>query len=190
MTIRWGMRALSSLAVAALLAGAVTWLTLRPYGGIANGPWRTNLSVGSPSADPWLRARIAVTGLWALNASEVVYLTAFNDDEGRPLSAQCAYRIEGRDPDTRWWSVAAYRDGHFIDNALDRYSFSKTTVARERDGTWRIHVSRREAPGNWLPLGDGPGDVSLSLRCYGPSPALVAAADTVPLPRIVREACE
>jgi hypothetical protein len=146
--------------------------------------------VGSTSANPWLRARIAVMGLWALNASEVVYFTAFTDDQGRSLSAQCRYRVEGRDPDTRWWSVVAYRDGHFIDNPLDRYSFSKTTVAREPDNTWRIHVSRREVPGNWLPLGDRPGDVSLSLRCYDPSPALVATVDTVPLPRIVREACE
>ena len=53
----------------------------------------------------------------------------------------------------RWWSIALYRDHFWVDNPDDRYSYSKTTVSRAADGSWRVLVSGAPQAGNWLPMG-------------------------------------
>ncbi len=157
---------------------------------ISNGAWRTDPTTGSAAAGLYHKARIATFGLWALTSEEVVYFTASTDSAGEPLRRSCTYRIEGQDPDTRWWSVTAYRDDHFIANPLNRYSFSRTTVQRNPAGAWSIRASAKEQPANWLPLGDRDGQMVFSLRCYNPSDALRQNPGSATLPRIVKETCE
>ena len=179
--------ALATAIAVALAAWSVSTTLDRAGSSIHNGPWSTNPTTGSADAGLYHRARIAAHGLWALDTSEVVYFAAMTDSQGRPLSHDASYRIEGTDPDTRWWSIAAYNDDHFIPNDLDRYSFSKTTVQREPDGGWAISLSREPREPNWLPSGDQPGTLALSLRCYNPGPILIADPGSVVLPTIVRE---
>jgi hypothetical protein len=177
-----------AIVIAAGLAGWSVYQTLnRPGSMIHNGPWSTNLNTGSADAGLHHRARIATRGLWALDSSEVIYYFADTDSAGRPLSHAASYRIEGTDPDTRWWSIAVYNDDHFIPNDENRYSFSQTTVRREPDGSWVISLSREPRKPNWLPSGEQPGYLVLTLRCYNPGPSLAADPGSVALPRIVRE---
>ena len=110
--------------------------------------------MGSEQAGLYLRARIASYGLWAMRSSEAVYFSTAMDSAGSRLRHDCTYRIEGTDPDTRWWSLTVYNDDHFIPNPLNRYSLSKTTVKREADGSWAMRLSRAPQEGNWLPSGD------------------------------------
>ena len=185
------LKILVCLLCALALAVGVGYASLRQTGeNIMNGPWRTNLTTGSAEAGLHHRARVAWRGLWALQSSEVYYYSAMTDSDGQPLRNTCRYRVTGKEVDTRWWSVTAYNNDHFIPNPGNVYSFSQTTVQRETDGNWNIHVSRDPQAKNWLPSGDQSGQLVLSLRCYNPGAQMIANPATIELPRIVREACQ
>ena len=197
------MRIVLRLAGAAVLAIALglasAHLAVRSGfagGEVSNGPWRTSFVTGSPDADLYTRARVAVGGLLALAPSETVYFTAERDAEGRPLDVRCAYRVEGEELPARWWSLTLYgADQFLVANEAARFSFSQTTLARAPGGPWQVEVSRepraaREVA-NWLPSGraGATGRFSLTLRLYNPEPAVYREPARVALPRIVRGAC-
>ena len=170
------------------------WATTRQFarGGVKNGPWASNENIGSSGAGGYLRAGVALGGLLALNKSETVYFTAFADDDGAPLLSSCVYRIAGRDPDTRWWSITAYGADHFlIADAGGRYSVDKNDVVRGGDGSFTVVVGGESRPGNWISVGRPARKepFSLTLRLYNPAPAVLADLAAVPLPRIVKERC-
>lgn len=189
-------RPLALAAAAALALGlGSAWLAVRlglSGGQVANGPWRTSLVTGSPDADLYTRARVAVGGLLALAPEETLYWNADVDDEGARLDARCDYRVEGGELPARWWSLTAYGADHFlIPNDAGRYSFSQTTLAREPGGPWVLRVSTAPQAGNWLPSGraGAAGPFALTLRLYNPEPALREHPARAALPRIAREAC-
>lgn len=161
-------------------------------GEIANGPWRTSVVTGSPEADIYTRARVAVDLLLAISAPATLYYTAATDSDGRPLDASCDYVLEGGELPTRWWSLTSYGpDGFLIRNAAGRYSISRDNVARSPGGGWKGRVSRRLAPGNWLPSGPvgGKGSFTLTLRLFDPAPVANESPRSIALPRVLREAC-
>lgn len=156
---------------------------------VINGPWRSNLAAGGVDADMYTRATVAVYGLLALNKSETIYYTAREDSAGEAFDPACSYRIEGRDPDARWWSFTAYgRDSYLIPNPQKRYSIGKTNVVRGTDGSFVIRLSRTPEAGNWIATAADGFDVSL--RLYNPGPGVIESPSTVALPRIVKETCE
>src|SRR5678815_316989 len=119
-------RALLVLGIGTLLGLGATWLTVirgvAMGGAVSNGPWRTSLEAGSREGGMYLRAGIAVHGLLALNRSETVYYTATTDSSGIALDGRCTYRVRGRDPKSRWWSITAYGpDDYLIPNTAHRY---------------------------------------------------------------------
>lgn len=188
MSWRWFLKAFSSLLAAACIAFISLWFVLnRELGTVKKGEWKTDQTTGSARAGMYRRARVAASGIWALQSSEVVYYSAETDSDGNPLRHDANYRIVGTDPDARWWSVAAYKNDHLIANPLNRYSFSKTTVERESDGGWKIYLSPKARDKNWLPSGDGPGKLTVLLRNYNPSRQMIEAPDRVELPQLVKE---
>lgn len=155
--------------------------------GVVNGPWHTSLAVGSQQADPYVRAWVAVHCLLGLPKEETLYYKAYTDDSGQLFSGDNVYRIEGRAPDARWWSITVYGDDDFlIPNELNRYSFSNSTVTLDRDGKFTIYLAREKKAGNWLPLGDQKR-FNLTLRLYNPGDTLSRNPATAKLPSIVRE---
>ncbi len=177
-------------AVLALLIGgwqALRMASARGKHAVRNGPWMTRFTYGSKKMSLHERAFLAIAGLWALQSSEVVYFTAFRDSDGRRLSVRHNYRIEGRDPEARWWVVTVYRNFHFIHNELNRYSFSMTNIRRQEDGAWTIKLSAQPQEENWIPLGDQRGLMAISLRLYNPQSAVYENPASIALPRIVRE---
>src|SRR5262249_4510218 len=133
----------TSLLVAFFLTTACLRVLMRrrpksPSGGVRNGPWLVDLSVGSKAAGLYMRALVARRSTFALSAPETVYFATTRDSAGQDLRAGATYAIAGRDLDARWWSITAYKHRHLIPNVLNRYSFSKTTVTRKADGSWRI----------------------------------------------------
>lgn len=185
---------LSSLVTAMIVAiflgaGSAAWIIFRPpvMPAIRNGAWMTNLQVGSRSANMYVRAHIALTGLFALNKTETIYYRASTDDAGRPLRADEDYVIEGGDIPARWWAIMLYgQDNHLIPNASDRYSFSMANLALEPDGTYRIHLSRAPRDGNWLPSGERDQRLSFSLKVYNPEPEVYRDPGAIALPTITR----
>ncbi|MBW2939888.1 DUF1214 domain-containing protein [Zhongshania aquimaris] len=157
---------------------------------VRNGPWRTLLTTGAADAGMYQRAGIAVGGLLALSKQETLYYTAFEDNSGNQLQENCTYRILGKDPDARWWSLTAYADDHYLpqndDNAL---SIAKTTVERDDDGHFEIMVSAKPQPKNWI-SSRAAGEYSLTLRLYNPSSRVYEAPAAANLPNILRENCQ
>jgi len=182
--------------VAVVVGGVVGYFSVNPMlrlitrlSTVKNGPWGTTLAAGSAAASPYLRAWIARHALLALRKEETIYFSAYTDDDGQPLRGDCNYRIEGRAPDARWWSITAYGEDDFlIPNEQGRYSWGSTEIALDEDGHFTIYLSRGPRPGNWLPTGEA-NRLCLSLRLYNPGAAYYnrSSLKTVELPRIIRE---
>ena len=183
---------ISSLIAVALGLGSAYYAVSKftgQAGEVQNGPWRSSLTAGGADADMYTRARVALFGLLALNKSETIYYTATSDSAGKAFNPACAYRIEGRDPDTRWWSLTAYgRDSYLIPNEGHRYAVSKNNVVRSTDGTFVVRLSTTPEAQNWIATSKDGFDVTL--RLYNPGPSVIASSATVELPSITKEACE
>ena len=136
---------------------------------IQAGVWKGNTLTGSRGADDINRARVAISGLLALDRSETIYFAAHTDSQLRPLRSRCTYKISGTAPAARWWSITAYADDHFLFDAVNRkFSFSG-------DGAFSFSTGPHDIAGmQWLPT---PGDrgLELILRLYQPDAALQAA---------------
>lgn len=184
-------RLLAALALAITLglgSAYLSVLSLRGAHTIQNGPWSTSLETGGTDAGMYTRAYVALTGLLALNKDETIYFGATRDSSGAPLDGACAYRIEGRDPDARWWSVTLYGTDHYlIANPSNRYSVSQSNVTRATDGTFVIRLSASPEPDNWIAT--SPDGFQITLRLYNPGETIKADPASAPLPSIVKEAC-
>lgn len=155
---------------------------------VKNGPWSANLAAGGTNADNYTRTAVAIAGLLALNKDETIYYGTTEDSAGEPFDPKCAYRIEGRDPEARWWSITAYAKDHFlIDHPSKRYSVSKTSVVRAADGGFVIRVSTAQAEQNWIAA--SPDGFQLTLRLYNPGASVRDDPAGVALPTITKEAC-
>ncbi|MGB5092394.1 MAG: DUF1214 domain-containing protein, partial [Parvibaculum sp.] len=109
----WG----SALVMALLLGTGSAYLALQDAqarGGIHSGPWATSTRFGSPEADMYTRARVALFGLLALDKKETMYFIANTDSNGEKLSGSCTYRVQGHDLAARWWSITAYASDSFL----------------------------------------------------------------------------
>jgi hypothetical protein len=152
---------------------------------VQTGAWRGNLLAGSPDADLYTRASIALNALLALGRDETMYFIATHDDAGRPLRAHCSYRVEGAPPKARWWSVTAYADDMFLFDAPNKhYSLNGTTARLDANGRFAFTTGGQEQPGtHWLPTPGNRGLV-LTLRLYNPEPELQAAPASLTPPTI------
>lgn len=186
--------ALAGVTVVAFLGGVgAAWIATGradTLSGVGPRYWRTTAGAGEASASSYQRAVLARVGIWALPQSEVVYFTNDRDDSGAHLDRNCDYVIAGKgDPRTRWWSISIYRDFLWIDNQLDRYSMSKTSVVRDPDGGYRIALSAHPKQLNWLPLGEKDGQLLLLFRNYQPHPSIARDPLHASLPTITRVKC-
>lgn len=196
MTQRKVSRTMLALAVlAGLAAGAASAIWTMKRGGLAavGSGWQTSKLAGAAAADPWTRARVALTGLLALNRSQAIYFTTASDSSGAPLDEACRYRVSGGAMPARWWSVTVYADDDYLpqneDNAL---SFDATRVKTDAAGNWQALVSPRRdaaAPDMAWASSNKAGRFTLTLRLYNPSPAVQANSALVPLPLVTRIDC-
>lgn len=180
-------------------AGSALWLSgwlpvgspVVAAGGVNVNGWFTHRAIGSEAANPWLRAYVARRGLLALNRSEAIYFTSYIDSDGAPLSADCAYVVEGLPPDGGWWSLTLYAaDDHLAVNGDDAPSVNADGVSTGADGRWRATV-QTEAPGDgsaWISSRNA-GRYSLTLRVYQPSPELQDDPSRFAPPRVIRLGC-
>jgi hypothetical protein len=179
----------ASIIAASLVLGLASawWAVERSSSARKIGPWEYDPLVGSTEAGPYVRAYTAWNLPLALNPSEAVYLLSKTDSDGNDLECDRVYRIEGRDIESRWWSITCYDDdGYLIRNPLNRYSYNEDSVERNPNGGYSIRLSRAEQRGNWLPLGGGKR-FNVVLRLYNPPPTVAEHLDGVALPRIIRE---
>jgi hypothetical protein len=179
----------------ALYLGAValglgsTWWVLKkaPWmqSHIRVGAWKGNLLAGSPDADMYTRASVALNALLALGRDETMYFLATTDDQGRPLRSHCSYTVEGTAPLARGWSITAYADDMFLFDAPNqKYSVNGDTIALDTNRRFSFRTGPVQTQGlAWLPT-PGQRGLVLTLRLYNPEPALQAAPATLRAPTI------
>jgi len=178
-----------SILVAGFLIGAAAfWFVFRylPPQEVKVGPWRANPAIGIDDADLLTRTRTAMTILVAIRQSEFVYYFASVDSDGTALHGDCAYRLQGPQPEAEFWSVVAYNDGGFLDpSPIGRFSVNQND--RESDMI-DVRVAATGSGPTWLPAPDA-RLFNLVMRLYRPSEGVVADLSTVSLPTIEKMEC-
>lgn len=200
------MRFVLSLLLAALTglaAGAASALWMG--GLIPGGPWlgnavavdgwRSDWSIGTEAADPYVRARIARHGLLALRKEEAVYFIRSVDEDGRALSEACTYRVSGGAFPAEWWSITLYDAGSRLPMNTDAALSFDATDAGELDASagWAFTVApeRGGRPEQQWVSSRAAGTFDLMLRLYLPSQALLADPEaTLRAPAVDRISCE
>lgn len=187
---------LTVLSLAIALVGGVgsVWLALDTqfeFDTVSIGNWTAFPARGTPTADPYSRARFSRDADLALGRGEGLAFIANRDTAGEPLRFECDYRVEGPLPPARFWTLHA-RDGQgrVVTPARPRApALHSYALLRQPDNTVTTTVSRHAAPGNWLAV-SGSGPFSLVLTLYDTSTASSARIAEVDLPAVVRGNCD
>jgi len=187
-----GILGLAAGAASALVMAGMVGSGVRLSGGVDADGWQSDWTIGSTSANPWTRARVARHGLLALTREEAVYFTRSVDEDGTPLKEDCTYRVSGTGMPALWWSVTLYNGESYLPhNTDDALSYDLTDAMADGSAeAWAFTVSReRPADGRWVSSRTA-GDFDLTLRLYKPSADLLATPEaTLPAPKIERISC-
>ncbi len=176
-----------------VLGSAMTWISVqetRGFGALKVGEWTAWPDAGSADADPYTDARIAVDGRVPLGAAEGVLFIAKKDADGQPLQRACDYRINGKLPAARYWTLTAQNsDGADIADPFGRVEPVISEHSIWQDGTVDILIgATRRGGAEWLPL-SGTGPMQLSLRLYDTQVTGTGAVGQVRIPQVERIRC-
>lgn len=184
--------------VLTLAAGCFSGLALTYYSvtrsvafnAVKAGPWTAWPREGAPDAEPYGAAVRARNASVPMGIGEGLALSARSDDSGAPLTAGCHYRLSGKIPATRFWTITLYDSaGARLSHPLRRHNVTSAGVVREMDGDIEIHIAWEVKPGNWL-SGPQSGAFTIMLRLYDTlSSATAFALDAKSLPSIKRQSC-
>lgn len=182
----------AALAVAAAIGLVSAWYAVNLGYGAAqarSGPWVAPIGVGNRNADPYTRAALARSGEVPLAASEAITFRATTDDSGRSLSGTCSYRLEGRELDANWWTLAVTGpQGELLDTPAKRYGLTSLSVLRDGDGSFTVMLAPTARAGNWVPTA-GARRVALRLTLYDTEMLTNGGLQQPGLPTIMRVAC-
>ena len=141
------------------------------------------------------RAGIALIGLGGIRPDDVVYPTAFDDGDNKPLDAANRYVLhfdKGQTPPTNaTWSVSMYDpQGYYVPNAINRYNLAMwMPLQYNADGSLDLYI-QAASPGadkeaNWLPA-PASGPFNLTVRIYWPTEAVLDGTYKLPPVRKVQ----
>ena len=177
-------------------------------GSLSVGPWTAWPLEGSLEADPYTKAKVAAEGAVPLGVGEGVEFEATTDSSGRPLDAACDYKVLGRTPKARIWTLTAHRaapdgaDGPAMLRPDDAVAaLTSRDLVRGEDGSFAVALGPTPSPGNWIALprpgagstrpeaGSGGVPFRIALRFYD-SPVSTSAELFEPtMPLIERRGC-
>jgi len=187
-----GMLGLTAGAGSAFLAAGMVGSGAQFGNTIEVDGWNSDWTIGSASANPWTRARVARHGLLALTKEEAVYFTTATDSRGQRLSEDCTYRVSGGEMPALWWSITLYDATSYLPANKDRaLSFDQTKAEGSGEGAAWSFIIAPEGPeeGGWV-SSKAAGNFDLTLRLYKPAPALIEApAAILSAPHIERLSC-
>lgn len=157
-------------------------------GAVTFGPWTAFRSIGAADADPYSRARISREGILALGEGEGLAFVAERDSAGDRLRLDCAYRIEGVMPQSRFWTMFAEPVGSDGRGLLRDAAIQSRRLIREPDNNIIVSVGPKASSGNWLQT-SGDGAMRLVTTMYDFSLATQVEATDALMPRIIRTGC-
>ncbi len=144
------------LAVALVGGSYATWNSIRgteTFGSVTIGEWITYPDTGTSGADPYAKARLARDASLSLGAAEGVTFFADNDVDGNTLSGACTYEISGNSPTARIWTLFAVGQNQTpmtLNDPAWPISLHSSAILYENTGGFRISVSAKARPDNWL----------------------------------------
>jgi hypothetical protein len=165
--------AIAATIAVGLIVGLLSgwWAITGGMGGQNYRGWYGSSVTGSTDAGPWLRARVAISGLLALNKSQAIYFTRKTDDAGEPLREECRYRVSGGALPGQWWSVTVYAADNFLPvNTDDALSFDATEVQtgpRTVPGPRPAMRAHSTSPCGYISPARRLGPISARSRCPG-----------------------
>lgn len=152
------------------------------------GPWHAWPDIGSNAPNPYTRGHLARTAAFELGQAEGLQFTATTDSQGRQLTRNCSYRVDGKTPLATFWTLAALNEAGVNIAAPDVAPAMRSSgIARTDDGSIIIHVGTRLQPLNWLEV-TGQGPFQLVLTLYDTAAFSGFSSDTS-MPAIVRGEC-
>jgi hypothetical protein len=147
--------------VVALAAGTyMTWYSIRgsdKFGAVKIGGWIAYPEAGTAVADPYAKARLARDATLSLGAAEGVTFFAEQDDTNQPLTGSCNYEIVGASPSARLWTLFAVGTNQIplkLSDAAWPASLHSSSIIYENAGGFRISVSAKARPDNWLAVNE------------------------------------
>ena len=164
---------------------------LAGFDALTVGPWTAFPNRGTPDADPYSKARFSRDAELPLGQAEGLAFRATVDSAGTPLRQACSYRIEGKVPAARLWTLYPAADAAAppAPRTMPWPGLHSMQILRRADDTFEIVASPAPHPGNWLATG-GDGTMTLVLTLYD-APAIGGpGAAQVELPQIYRAGCE
>lgn len=164
-----------------------------PLDSISVGAWKAYPNAGTPEADPYSVAIYTRGGYIPLASGEGLALTARFDSLGRALDPTCSYRISGRTPTARLWTLTVVNGhGRLTETMAGRTHVDSQNLLRNPDGSFEIVASQWAQAGNWLPLppsASAADGLRFVLRLYDAPVTTGAALDGVSVPAIERTGC-
>ena len=155
-------RLLVALAIGLPLGAWTAAVSIRSdigVGALTVGTWTAWPLEGSREADPYTKAKVAARGSVPLGVGEGVAFEARTDAAGRPLDAHCNYRITGRTPKARVWTLTAHEAGTELtdgppivrpDGAVA--ALTSRDLVRAENGTFTVSVGPTPTAGDWIAL--------------------------------------
>ena len=164
---------------------------LTGFGALSVGPWTAFPDRGTPAADPYSKARFSRDAELPLGQAEGLAFMATVDSAGTPLRPACSYRIEGKVPAARIWTLYPSSEGaRAVAPPAARWpGLHSMQILRRADDTFEIVTGPAPHPGNWLATG-GDGTMTLVLTLYDAPAIGTPSAAQVELPLIYRAGCE
>lgn len=159
-------------------------------GALEIGAWTAYPDTGTARTDPYSAARAAREAELPLGIAEGIEFLARRDSQGAALDARCDYRIEGRPPAARFWTLHATDLRHRPLAPRGRLEgLHSHAMLRHENGEVTISIGARPAPGNWLAV-PAPGRFILVLSLFDTPLATASRVEQIELPRIVRTGCD
>ncbi|MCC0030620.1 MAG: DUF1214 domain-containing protein [Brucellaceae bacterium] len=160
-------------------------------GAIRFGSWTAYPRRGGVLDNPYSRAQLARSGEVPLGHAEGLAFTAATDSTGAALDRTCLYRLSGKVPPARYWTLyaAAGNPARIVSGAGSLpASLHSRQLMRDTDNAFDIAVSPHAQPGNWLPVAGG-GSMRLVLTLYDTPVSADNSLSELALPQITREGC-
>jgi len=124
------------------------------FGRLRIGQWDSFPQSGMPESDPYARARMSKLEMLALGRSEGLVFMLWHDERGEKLHISCSYRLEGRVPESGFFTLYAV-DGDLKPKKSQQgrpYILNSDNILRRSLGDYLITISPQPQDGNWLSI--------------------------------------
>lgn len=160
------------------------------FSAVVLGAWQAYPKAQTAEADPYARNHRAKAAGLLLGSAEGLVFYADHDDTGAALTPACSYRVSGKVPQARFWTLTATD----LDNlpltvrAGLPGALNMQTVLYGNDGTLTVMVSDTPQPGNWLAVPVG-SRYRLAFTLFDTPVAGSSGLIDQSMPVITREEC-